>query len=253
MNKIIEAINVISKMKEIKNFTANVEAKITDNDFEFASLKLLTKKDIENCGCSGDLSLIFEGDNIFIAKDKNAITLKSVIDGEEFNLKAESSKNVLDGKCLHRHNTCCSKLGKVEKLLFLLKVINKTELKSLENNNKVFTLALTGEELPKYLKQHICEHFQAHHDSVEDCCKVHSACCSQYKEKILNKVMKRFSGLQCKCEISNVEIKLTVNDKNLVEQLIISANTICKDKDGSDRKFILNIDSKIHSHNSTEI
>lgn len=81
----------------------------------------------------------------------------------------------------HGHN-CCGPQGKLERIMFMLKVLDKTELQELENGTKLLTLKLASDDLPACIGEHmmnkccgaegaeaLCGHHEKLHDWMASC------------------------------------------------------------------------------------
>lgn len=252
MKKILEAINVIKQMKDVKNFTLEGTADLKDNSEKVVSINFLKKKDTVNCNCSGNINIDFEGDTLNITKDRNNISLDSTVDGENLKVTVQSSKDLFSCDKFHKNSACCNyNIKKIDKLLFVLNIISKFEFEHIENGKKKFSLLLTNKDLPQELHNHICSHIQSKLNS--DCCQNHPNFCPELKVKIHNKIKSKFSGLKCDSTSATIGLTIIVNDKNLIEQISFSKNISCKDEIGNDRNFALEVAGNINSYNTTQL
>lgn len=72
----------------------------------------------------------------------------------------------------HQHTgSCCGPKGKFGKAMFMLKMLDKTELQELEDGGKILSLELNAEEFPAHMKEHMKD--QCCGMSEKECCGDH--------------------------------------------------------------------------------
>lgn len=142
------------------------------------------------------------------------------------------------GQHMHGHGHgggCCGPKGKLSKAMFMLKLLDKTELQELEDGRKILTLELTAEDLPKHMKEHMKNH----------CCGMgEKECCGGHHEKLKDWMT------SCGCMDLNPE---TIEPQSVSLKLVLAAdcspaevNVVIKataaDKEGKTHSITLKAD-----------
>lgn len=157
MNKLTALYNMMKQMKETEAFNGSgaVEARLNDT-------VLGTMNSEFSCApghCEKKMEVRF---------------------GEEVLKFEHQGTDKLHGMCCtpghhghgHGHGGgCCGPKGKLGKAMFMLKLLDKTELQELEDGRKSLTLELTAEDLPKHMKEHMKQHCCGTTD--KECCGGH--------------------------------------------------------------------------------
>lgn len=136
----------------------------------------------------------------------------------------------------HGHG-CCGPKGKLGKAMFMLKVLDKTELQELEDGRKVLMMSLTAEDLPNHMKEHM----------KSKCCGLSEMdCCCGNHEK--------FQGWLASCgcmdldfntlEPQSVTLKIHLNSDCSPAEMNAVIKAGIADNSGKARNITLNINGK---------
>ncbi len=125
----------------------------------------------------------------------------------------------------HGHgNGCGGPKGKLGKAMFMLKVLDKTELQELADGRKVLTMDLAADDLPSHLQEHLknkccgmekMEHCCGNHEKIQDwmtACGCMDLDCETFKP--LSVSVKAILKPDCSPSEMNAVIKAEVSDRN---------------------------------------
>lgn len=157
MNKLTALYNMMKQIKETDSFsgTGNVEA-------HFDETLLGTLNSEMSCApgqCEKKIEIRF-GEEVLKIEHQGT---------EKFHGKMCGPH----GHHMHSHG-CCGPKGKLGKAMFMLKVLDKTELQELEDGSKILTMELNADDLPNHIQEHM----------KNKCCGMaETDCCSGHHEK----------------------------------------------------------------------
>lgn len=217
MNKLTALYNMMKQMKDADTFkgTGAVEARLDET-------VLGTLNSEFGCGpghCEKKMEIRF-GEEVLKIEHQGS---------EKFHMK-------MHGHHGHSHG-CCGPKGKLGKAMFMLKVLDKTELQELEDGRKLLTLTLNAEELPQHLKAHM----------KDKCCGISETdCCCGHHEKIHSWMA------SCGCmdlnfdtlEPSSVSVKITLNPDCSPSEMNAVVKAAVADNTGKARSITISADCR---------
>lgn len=217
MSKLNVLYNVMKTMKETEVIKGKGNVEAMFNELTIGTIEAEFKKDKLGGSCEKKV--------------------KAQIGTEEFKFEHEGNMKVSGKMCKeghgHHHHLekCCNGAkNKMDKMLMLIKVLDKLELQELENGRKVLEITFEGNEIPKECIAMFHKTIEKHHEGHGNCCVNHE------------KFKKIFEN--CPCKDINKE---TIQPEKVEIRVFISKDFKVESKSANIKLNVKDFDNKEHS------
>jgi len=217
MSKLNVLYNVMKTMKETEVIEGKANVEAIFDDLTIGTFEAEFKKDKLNGNCEKKV--------------------KAQIGTEEFKFEHEGKMKVSGNMCKeghghhHHFEKCCNGAkNKMDKMMMLIKVLDKMELQELENGRKVLGLTFEGDDIPKEVIHMLHKKMEKHHEGHGHCCGHHE----KFKAMFEN----------CPCKDINKE---TIRPEKVEIQVFISKEFKVESKSAHIKLNAKDFDNKEHS------